>query len=167
MVDQGLSGWELHLAGGTRAERPHRRYLEKLAARSRGYPIFFHPDLPHPDLVALYSASSIYWHACGYGENPRRHPDKFEHFGITTVEGMASGCVPVVFGRGGQGEIVDHERNGFLWYDLRELLRYTWLIIRDPSRRLRLAEQASRDSRRFDSSRFRARVSELGAAVGL
>jgi hypothetical protein len=30
------------------------------------------------------------------GEDPERHPDRFEHFGITTVEAMSAGAVPVV-----------------------------------------------------------------------
>jgi glycosyltransferase involved in cell wall biosynthesis len=166
MIDKGLQGWELHLVGGVRKEKSHERYLKKLSAQSRGYPIFIHADLPHDELVTLYSESSIYWHACGYGENPGRHPDRFEHFGITTVESMASGCVPVVFGQGGQGEIVDHGRNGFLWHDLRQLAEYTWHLIRDPSLSHRMGEAALRDSRRYDIVHFQSRLSDLIAAIG-
>lgn len=32
----------------------------------------------------------------------------------TLIEGQASGCVPVTFGRGGQGDIVDHQVNGYI-----------------------------------------------------
>ncbi|MBI5583986.1 MAG: glycosyltransferase family 4 protein [Deltaproteobacteria bacterium] len=167
MIDQGLPGWELHLVGGTRNERPHQRYLQELSAQSRGYPIFIHSDLPHGELVTLYSASSIYWHACGYGENPLRHPDKFEHFGITTVESMASGCVPVVFDGGGLKEIVRHGHNGFLWSNPDQLIQYTRRLIRDPALIRELSATAFRDSRRFDLTRFRSRLSELSAAAGL
>lgn len=166
MVDQGLQDWELHLVGGTKNEKSHQRYLKKLSAESQDYPIFIHPDLPYPDLVALYSGSSIYWHACGYGENAIRNPEKFEHFGITTVESMASGCVPVVFGRGGQREIVRHGRNGFLWDDLNQLIQYTWRLIRDPSLTRQLSEAARGDSRRFDISLFNSRLSDLISAAG-
>ena len=166
MINRGLQGWELHLVGNVRKEKSHERYLKKLSAQSQGYPIFIHPDLPHSELVALYSESSLYWHACGYGENLRRHPEKFEHFGITTVESMASGCVPVVFGQGGQTEIVQHGRNGFLWSDLNQLIQYTWRLIRDPSLIRQLSEAALADSRRFDITRFKSRLSDLIAAVG-
>jgi glycosyltransferase involved in cell wall biosynthesis len=34
------------------------------------------------------------------------HPKRFEHFGISIVEGMASGCIPVVYDTGGPKEFV-------------------------------------------------------------
>lgn len=39
---------------------------------------------------------------------------RYESFGYTIAEGMASGCIPVVAGRGGQVDIVDHLENGFI-----------------------------------------------------
>jgi len=36
-----------------------------------------------------------------------------EHFGITTVEAMAAGCVPLVYDSGGQAEIVSSGYNGY------------------------------------------------------
>lgn len=38
----------------------------------------------------------------------------YESFGYTLIEGQASGCVPVTFGRGGQTDIVDHLHNGYI-----------------------------------------------------
>ena len=37
-----------------------------------------------------------------------------ESFGYTLVEGMASGCVPVTTGDGGQVDIVEHLKNGYV-----------------------------------------------------
>lgn len=37
-----------------------------------------------------------------------------ESFGMTLVEGQASGCLPVTFGNGGQHDIVDHLRTGYI-----------------------------------------------------
>ncbi len=39
---------------------------------------------------------------------------RYESFGYTIAEGMASGCLPVVAGRGGQVDIVDHLANGYI-----------------------------------------------------
>ena len=39
----------------------------------------------------------------------------FEHFGITTVEAMAAGCVPVVIDKADQREIVRHVTDGYRW----------------------------------------------------
>ena len=38
----------------------------------------------------------------------------YESFGGTLVEGLASGCVPVTFGNGGQTDIVDHMETGYV-----------------------------------------------------
>lgn len=38
----------------------------------------------------------------------------YESFGATLIEGQAAGCVPVTFGNGGQTDIVDHLRTGYV-----------------------------------------------------
>lgn len=121
MVDGGLKDWELYLVGGSRSGDIHQKYLADVISAAGGYPIHVLPDLPYSELVPLYNESSIYWHASGFGEDENRDPIKFEHFGITTVEAMAAGCVPVVIGKGGQPEIVQHGKNGFLWDSLEKL----------------------------------------------
>ena len=154
MVDTGLTGWILHLAGGSTPGAIHDEYLQKVKAEAEGYPICVHADIGFPDLVKLYGESSIYWHASGYGEDEERDPVKFEHFGITTVEAMASGCVPIVIANGGQKEIVKHRKNGFLWQNLDELQRYTLQVIEDPSLRQQMADAALIDSQYYDKVQF-------------
>ena len=80
-----------------------------------------HPNVEYGKLRQLYSQATLYWHATGYGENEAHHPERFEHFGITPVEAMAAGCVPIVLGKGGLPEIVEHDKSGFLWNTLDEL----------------------------------------------
>jgi glycosyltransferase involved in cell wall biosynthesis len=160
MVDAGLAGWELHLAGGTTPGAAHAEYLAGLRRLAEGYPMMIHPDLAGERLVQLYGASTVYWHAAGYGESERRAPEKLEHFGITTVEAMAAGCVPVVIGRGGQTELVTPGQDGYLWYTIPELIRQTQALIANPAQTAALAAAAQEKSRQFDRAHFRARLWE-------
>lgn len=161
MVREGLTGWELHLAGGTKPEAEHQAYLKRICRQARDYPIFIHPDVSYPELTGLYGQSALYWHASGFREREDREPHKFEHFGITTVEAMAAGCVPVVIGKGGQPEIVQHGENGFLWQNLGELKKYTWELVRNEALRRRLSGRAMEDSRRFDRAHFNDTLDRL------
>jgi glycosyltransferase involved in cell wall biosynthesis len=167
-VDQvEIRHWELHLAGGSTPGVEQQAYLEKIHQAAAGYPIFIHIDIPFPELVKLYSQSAIYWHAGGFGEDEEREPIKFEHFGITTVEAMASGCVPVVIGKGGQPEIVQHTVNGFLWQTLDELKQYTLMLMADPALRQRLSTAAIEHSRKYDRSSFNTQLDKLLAQIGV
>ena len=156
MVDAGLTGWELHLAGGSTAGAQHQDYLRRVHAASQGYPIHIHVDIAHSRLVDLYGSSSIYWHASGYGEDEARHPARFEHFGITAVEAMAAGCAPVLIGRGGLAELVRHGEDGYLWYTTDELRGHTLRLIQDSALRSRIAQAALVSSRCFDVAAFEA-----------
>jgi glycosyltransferase involved in cell wall biosynthesis len=161
MIDDGLDGWEFHLAGGTTPGKVHKEYLENIKHAAKGYPIFIHTDIAFGDLVKLYSECSIYWHASGYGEDENRKPIRFEHFGLTTVEAMASGCVPVVINKGGQPEIVQHGKNGYMWSSVKELEKYTLDLVENQELRQRLSQAAWLESRKYDKTNFNARLQVL------
>ena len=161
MVDEGLKGWEFHMVGNLAAGQEHQEYLDAVRQSAQGYPIYIHQDIPFQQLSNLYAESAIYWHASGYGEDENREPVKFEHFGITTVEAMASGCVPVVIGKGGQSEIVNHGKNGFLWDTLEELKRYTLMVIKDDALRNSLADAATISLEKFNRKNFEAQLDKV------
>lgn len=161
MVDDGLKGWELHLVGNVADGEEHKQYLDAVHQSGQGYPIFIHQDIPFQRLANLYAESAIYWHASGFGENENRDPVKFEHFGITTIEAMASGCVPVVIGKGGQREIVTHGENGFLWNSLEELKRYTLKLIESESLRNSMMVAAVSSLQKFNRKNFEAQIDKV------
>lgn len=137
MYDSGLlKGWEYNICGGTHPEIIHQKYLADVKKEAEGYPIHIYPDIPFDDLKKVYAKSTIFWHAAGHGENEKRDPDKFEHFGITTVESMAAGCIPVVIGKAGQIEIVSEGKDGFLWKDIDELEEKMKIILRMKDNRM-------------------------------
>jgi glycosyltransferase involved in cell wall biosynthesis len=149
-------GWELHLVGTADGSRATRRWLEELRGRAAGLPVSFHVGAPREELLGLYRASALYWHAAGFGVDPERHPERLEHFGIATVEAMAHGAVPLVVPRGGQAELVADGRNGRHWTRPEELVAATRELIAAPERARALAAAAATDAEAYGKPRFRA-----------
>jgi glycosyltransferase involved in cell wall biosynthesis len=108
----------------------------------------------------LYGRASIYWHAAGLGEDVERHPDRYEHFGITTVEAMSAGAVPVVIDAAGQVEIVQQGVSGYRFATLDGLVRHTEHLIADPRWREQLSRAAEARARDFGWDSFVARTRE-------
>jgi glycosyltransferase involved in cell wall biosynthesis len=156
LVREGaLPGWELHLVGGSMPERRHQKYLDRCRSLATGLPVTLHVDAPAKVRDDLYARASIFWHATGFGKAEARDPILFEHFGITTVEAMAAGCVPVVIGRGAQPEIVADGRSGFTWTTRAEWKARTLEVARDLELADRLRAGAMLRSRDFSEEVFR------------
>jgi len=144
------------LAGG--ASEGDIPYLHELDNSARGYHIYIYPNISIADLQMLYGHSSIYWHAKGYGE---KDPKNFEHFGISTVEAMAAGCVPIVINLGGQKEIVEDEVSGVLWDSLAEFENSTIKLAENEKLRKELAGGAIKRSRKFSKQEFEQKIQQL------
>lgn len=111
LVQKGtLNGYSLVLAGNADPNPDTDEYLEELRALSFGYAVNILTDLSYTQLRSYYAKSRFYWHAAGFGIDPAKTPENTEHFGMTTLEAMASGCIPLVVPYGGQKEIVSDER---------------------------------------------------------
>ncbi len=151
-----LKDWSLHLAGS--AGEGDKLYLEELKKIASQLPVNFYPNIEYDELVKLYGESSIYWHASGFGEN---YPTKMEHFGISTVEAMAGGCVPVVIGKGGQLEIVENGKSGFLWNDLAKLRKTTLKLIENNLLWQQTSKQAIIRSKVFSKQKFSEKIKKL------
>ncbi|MBI2596855.1 glycosyltransferase [Candidatus Daviesbacteria bacterium] len=151
-----LKDWSLHLAGS--ANQGDLDYLNQLRNEAGKFPVKFYPNLDYSELIKLYGESSIYWHAAGFGEED---PTKMEHFGISTVEAMSGGVVPVVIGKGGQTEIVDQGKSGFLWNNLNELEDFTYELINDYHLWKRISEAAKEKSKIFGKQKFAGKINEL------
>lgn len=123
-------GWRLALVGARHREHPrHISYFEELKKLCEGHPIEIRTDLPFNELLEYYQRASIYLHAAGWGENVNTNPERFEHFGMTTCEAMACGCVPLAFSGAGQKEIIKDDETGYLFRDYAMLARRTRELI--------------------------------------
>jgi glycosyltransferase involved in cell wall biosynthesis len=129
---ENITGWKLVFAGGSLLEPENNSYLKCLKEKSKNLPIEFEVNPNFNELQKIYSEASIYWHAAGFEVDENRQPENTEHFGITIVEAMISGLVPVVIAKGGIPEIIENGVNGYLWNSIEELILKTKRLIENP-----------------------------------
>jgi glycosyltransferase involved in cell wall biosynthesis len=158
-IHKVLPEWELYLIGGLLEQ--DFEYFNEVKQLAKGLPVRIFPNEPFINLKDYYSQAKIYWHAAGFGEDEETNPAGMEHFGISTVEAMAAGCVPVVYSGGGQREIVTHGTDGFLWRSEEELIDYTLTIARNNDLRTKMAEKAIKKSKDFSKEVFLRRIDEV------
>jgi len=156
MVKGGLKGWTLVLAGGT--NQAGQEYIKKIKQKATGFPVEFYCDVSFKKLKKLYGEASIYWHGAGFGESD---PKKMEHFGMTTVEAMAAGCVPVVINKGGLVETVEHDKSGYLWETEDQLIDYTTKLINNKLLMSKFSQNAHARSKLFSKDKFCQRIERL------
>jgi len=92
------------------------------------------------------------------------HMMPFDHFGISVVEAMASGCVPVVHRSGGPWtDILDASQGtyGFSYSTPCEAANYIDRLVNNEELRSRIAAKASYRSKKFDRSVFLNRLAEV------
>lgn len=155
----GLADWKLVLAGGV--EVGVGDYLKKLKREGADYAIEFVESPSFRETVALYGKAKIFWSAAGFGVDVKENPEKVEHFGITTVEAMSAGAVPVVFKAGGQKEIVKNQINGFFWNKQNELIGLTQKLVTEKKLLTDLASKAKNSAQKFGHERFEREILKL------
>ncbi len=160
-----LPGWTFHVLGGV--EPANESYLAEVQAAAAGLPVEIHPNAPRSLVERLLDEASIFWSATGLGEREDKAPWNMEHFGMTTVEAMAGGCVPVVIDRAGQREIVRDGVDGFRWSTPEELAERTVRLANDDVLRGRLAGTAVVRAAEFSEEAFAKRWHEIATELGL
>ncbi len=141
--------WHLVLAGGLIPS--DQAYFERLEKLARGAPITLLPNISNDELILLYQSSMLYWHAAGFGVTD---PKQMEHFGITTAEAMSAGVVPLVYGAGGQLEIVAEGKSGLLWRTQEDLIDKTLELIADQKKYEAMSRAAILRSSDFSAAQF-------------
>lgn len=144
-------GWKLVLLGKAEDEQ----FAKKVRELAGDLPIEFVHQADRATLLDYYQRASIYWHAAGFGIDEAQEPEKVEHFGISTLEAMAAGAVPIVINKGGQKEILGEELSSCLWNDQAACLAQTTAVLAYNKLRQQLAEQAQARSQAFSPKRFR------------
>jgi glycosyltransferase involved in cell wall biosynthesis len=142
--------WKLVLVGTAE----DKDYFNEIKEMVKGLDIEIKTRISRKQLLGWYKKASIYWHATGFGVNANSNPEKVEHFGISTVEAMSYGCVPVVINKGGQKEILKGELKKWLWNDKSECVALTRKLIK--SKNLLKQEQikAKQRAQEFNYKKF-------------
>lgn len=159
MIDGGFAGFRFVIAISYKEKDKH--LLEKMKELIGKYPIEVMENVEFKRIEKLYAKSKIYWHAAGFEEDLVTHPERAEHFGITTVEAMSAGAVPVVFGGGGQLEIVEDGKNGFIWQTEEDLINRSKKVLGDNSLWQKLSKDAIETSKKFRGERFCKDINEI------
>lgn len=153
-----LADWQFHIVGSV--DPGMEEYLKYLKAHSQGYPIHFHLEATDDDIMAVLGLSSFYWHMTGI--TMKEIPGAQEHLGLTPIEAMAAGAVPICHKSGGLPETVHQSQTGFLVDSPGELLDVTIGLIRQPNVWAAVSEQAHRQGQAWqDYPAFVDRVASM------
>ncbi len=158
-IEKEMPGWKFVLAVSVR--EGEKEEFEKLKKSAHKANIDFLVNKTNEELWDIYSKAKIYWHASGYGEDLERNPELAEHFGISTVEAMGAGAVPIVISAGGQKEIVQEGETGFLWDTTEELKSKTIKLSKDEVLLNKLSEGAKERAKFFAGDRFCREIKNL------
>ena len=160
LTDLHAEGWRLVMIGGTSPEGS--AYLARLRELARDLPVDIVTDGSRAQVRELLGQASLYWHAQGVAGDADRYPESQEHFGISTVEAMSAGAIPVVYGTAGPAEVVGGVEGVDCWTDPAGLARLTrsWAgCSPEDVEAVRLRCQARAAD--FDEEHFRHRVRAL------
>jgi glycosyltransferase involved in cell wall biosynthesis len=108
------------------------------------------PNISRSMLIELLTQAKAYLHVM-----------PFEHFGISIIEAMAAGCVPIVHRSGGPWlDILDQQqgRNGFSYTTLEEAAQIVDLIMTDEKLSNNISSAAQKRAWDYDISVFQKRL---------
>lgn len=162
LCDEGFKEWKLVLVGGS--DVGAGGLVDKLRERIKRYPVEIIENPAHAKLKTVYGQAKIFWSAAGFEIDEEEEPEKVEHFGISIVEAMSAGCVPVIVDKGGHQEIVSDKENGYLWGSIGDLKRATLKLAKDDQTRARIARKAQARAKTFSIQIFEAKM--LGIIEG-
>lgn len=151
---QETKDWKLVFIGAVE----DKKYLSEIKRKKKGLAVEFYHDLDRKKLLEWYGKACIYWHAAGFGVNPTHNPQKVEHFGVSTAEAMAAGCVPLVHGKGGQIEVVGDKLKDCLWLEKQECFEKTKKMITNLQLRNDYQEKAQQQVKIFDKNNFEKKL---------
>lgn len=152
---------EYHIAGSIHPNKDSLEYFQSVKALIGNLPVTLHPNIDSASLSNLYSNAHIYWHGTGMDKTINIGPESLEHFGISIVEAMSYGCVPIAYAKGGPSEIITHSKNGFLFEDVADILNYTIKLTSSSSLFDEISNEAFARANDFSTSKFIKSIDDI------
>jgi glycosyltransferase involved in cell wall biosynthesis len=112
-----LSDWKFHFIGNvneTKESFLYHKDCESIAKASNGS-IEIHNNIPETELSNILTKAFSYVHGTGAFIPPGEHPHLCEHYGLSIIEAMAHGAIPLVYVRGGIFDILEPGTHGFIY----------------------------------------------------
>jgi glycosyltransferase involved in cell wall biosynthesis len=155
-LSQVGESWSWCIVGFCGEGHEERKHVDLLRDRVRGLPVTFVLNADRGTVSRCLGEAKLFWHSRGLAtlEEETLPAWRMEHFGIATVEAMMAGCVPLVPASGGQPEIVEHRRSGFLCQDAEALIAHSVELANDDELRARMSNAAAQRSMAFRSDVF-------------
>ena len=150
--------YKLVIAGGL--TKSLESYKEDLLVRAAESNIEFITNALFSKITELYNQAEIFWHCKGFEIDEEKEPELMEHFGMSTVEAMSAGCLPIVINAGGQKEIVTEEC-GYKWNSVEDLIHYTEEIAGNTQKMKAMAEAARKRAKLFTMDSFIKNMMEI------
>jgi glycosyltransferase involved in cell wall biosynthesis len=140
------------IIAGSLVDNEYYVYLKKIIEKEHIRNVKLQPNMSFEELHSLRTKSKIYL-----------HPMPHEHFGISIVEAMASGCVPIVHKSGGPWyDILERkEIYGYAYNSVNEATVKIQTLLSDPNHYLEKALLALERSKAFTYEKFSERLHEL------
>ncbi|MEK7597846.1 MAG: glycosyltransferase family 4 protein [Patescibacteria group bacterium] len=152
--------YKLILAGGLMKE--DQKYFNQLKSLAKNdSSIIFKPNVSLDELDKLYKLATYFWHFTGYEVDEEKNPELVEHFGITPLEAMASGCLTFCYSAGGPKEIIEDNNNGFLFSNTDELIDKMISINSNKTLKEKVIDNGSRFVKdNFSYQTFKAKIKD-------
>ncbi|MEM2146881.1 MAG: glycosyltransferase [Candidatus Jordarchaeaceae archaeon] len=131
------------------------QYVKYCGVKDRVIPFY---NIPESNLINLLSNAKIYLHTV-----------PFEHFGISIVEAMASGCIPLVHRSGGPWlDILNQQqgKNGFSYATVEEAAQLIDTIMNNEDVYKAISMNARKRATRYDVAVFQEKLNAMLKQMG-